>query len=121
MQCKYLPSKIKGNTEVKILRIRGGMKEPKKILTAGIDSIRSPRVGFIFLIVEILNKAEMAVTGADHVRQTTTVMDQIMASRMILSRPRIEMALQSTSLGSQAILVRHAKGSGLIAIWDAII
>jgi hypothetical protein len=39
---------------------------------------------------------------------------------MIRSLPRIARALQSTSLGSHAILVRHIKGSGVIAIWEAI-
>lgn len=94
---------------------------PKMVFTAGIFSIRVPRSGFSFLMVGILIKVEIAPTGTNQKRQTATVMVQMMTSRMTLSRPRIEIALQSTSLGSQAILVRHAKGSGLIAIWDAII
>lgn len=102
--------------EVKILRIRGGMNEPKINETASIDSKRSPREGFNSLMVSILRNDEMAVTGKNQVRQIKIVIVQMIASRIILSRPRIAIALHNTSLGSQAILVRHMKGSGLIAI-----
>lgn len=93
-----------------------GTKVPKIKLPIALSSRERAIFGSILERDCTLNMEETAATGKNQVKHKNTVIDQMMISLTTRSRPRILTLSHRTSLGSQAILARQLKGSGLTAI-----